>query len=382
MTDFKTYAEGTPFTGKIGRTVSTSEAAWPSAPRARPGAPNVLVFLLDDVGFAQLGCYGSDIHTPNIDRLAAGGLRYRDFHTTAICSPTRASLLTGRNPHSNGVGIIQEMATGFPGYNGSVPKENGFLSEMLLAQGYATFGIGKWHLTPASECAAGATRVRWPLSRGFETFYGFIGGKTSQWVPALVHDNHCIEPPRRPEEGYHLNADLADHAISNLVDLRAVASSKPFFMYYCLAAGHSPHHVEPEWIERYRGKFDKGWDRWREEVFARQLQLGIVPPFDSIENMLNTDFIPDGCAIDAEDHVWVADAKGGRAVRVAPNGEVVQTVKAPDGCGVYACALGGPQGNTLLLCAAPDFSDVNRRAANEAVLYVEEVKVPRGQGLP
>ena len=278
MTDFKTYSEGTPFTGKIGRTVSSSEAAWPSAPRARPGAPNVLVFLLDDVGFAQLGCYGSDIRTPNMDRLAAGGLRYRDFHTTAICSPTRASLLTGRNPHSNGVGIIQEMATGFPGYNGSVPKENGFLSEMLLAQGYATFGIGKWHLTPASECAAGATRARWPLSRGFETFYGFIGGKTSQWVPALVHDNHCIEPPKRPEEGYHLNADLADHAIGNLVDLRAVAPDKPFFMYYCPAAGHSPHHVEPAWIERYRGKFDQGWDRWREEVFARQLQLGIVPP--------------------------------------------------------------------------------------------------------
>ena len=282
MKDLKTYPEGTPFTGKIGRTAASSEAAWPLPPRARPGAPNVLVFLLDDVGFAQLGCYGSDIRTPTFDRLAAGGLRYRDFHTTAICSPTRACLMTGRNHHSNGVGIIQEMATGFPGYNGSVPRENGFLSEMLLAQGYATFGIGKWHLTLASEYASGASKARWPLSRGFERFYGFLGGKTSQWSPTLVHDSHYITPPRRPEEGYHLNADLADHAIEYLTDLRTVAPDKPFFMYYCLGAGHAPHQVEPEWIAKYRGRFDQGWDVWREEVFARQLQMGIVPPGTTI----------------------------------------------------------------------------------------------------
>ncbi len=278
MQDLEFYREGTPFTGRIGRTAATSEPAWPLPPKARDGAPNVLVFLLDDVGFAQLGCYGSDIRTPNFDRLAANGLRYRDFHTTAICSPTRACLLTGRNHHSNGVGIIQEMATGFPGYNGMVPKENGFLSEMLLAQGYATLGIGKWHLTLASEYASGASKARWPLSRGFERFYGFIGGKTNQWVPTLVHDSHYIDPPRRPEEGYHLNADLADHAIEFLTDLRTVAPGKPFFMYYCLGAGHAPHHVEPEWSERYRGQFDRGWDKWREETFARQLEMGIVPP--------------------------------------------------------------------------------------------------------
>ncbi|MEO8753072.1 MAG: arylsulfatase [Casimicrobiaceae bacterium] len=278
MQELKTYPEGTPFTGRIGRTAATSEAAWPQPQRAKACAPNVLVLLLDDVGFAQLGCYGSDIRTPNFDRLAAGGLRYRDFHTTAICSPTRACLLTGRNHHSNGVGIIQEMATGFPGYNGMVPKENGFLSEILLAQGYATLGIGKWHLTLASEYASGASKARWPLSRGFERFYGFIGGKTNQWVPTLVHDSHYIDPPKRYDEGYHLNADLADHAIEYLTDLRTIAPEKPFFMYYCLGAGHAPHHVEPEWIERYRGQFDQGWDRWREEVFARQLAMGIVPP--------------------------------------------------------------------------------------------------------
>jgi arylsulfatase len=278
LTDFRTYPEGTPFTGTIGRTAGESIAAWPMPPRPRPGAPNVLVFLLDDVGFAQLGCYGSDIRTPTFDRLAAAGLRYRDFHTTAICSPTRACLLTGRNHHSNGVGIIQEMATGFPGYNGMVPRENGFLSEMLLAQGYATFAIGKWHLTLAAEYASGASKARWPLARGFERFYGFLGGKTNQWAPTLVHDSHYIDPPKRPDEGYHLNADLADRAIEFITDLRTVAPEKPFFMYYCLGAGHAPHHVEPQWIERYRGQFDGGWDRWRERTFARQLELGIVPP--------------------------------------------------------------------------------------------------------
>ena len=277
MKELKTYPEGTPFTGKIGRTAATSEPAWPMPQRAKDGAPNVLMLLLDDVGFAQLGCYGSDIATPNFDRLAAGGLRYRDFHTTAICSPTRACLLTGRNHHSNGVGIIQEMATGYPGYNGMVPKENGFLSEMLLAQGYATFAIGKWHLTLAGEYASGASKARWPLSRGFERYYGFIGGKTSQWSPTLIHDSHYIAPPFTGDESYHLNADLADRAIEYLVDLRTVAPEKPFFMYYCLGAGHAPHQVEREWIERYRGKFDQGWDKWREAIFARQLEMGIVP---------------------------------------------------------------------------------------------------------
>jgi arylsulfatase A-like enzyme len=274
---FKTYPEGGAFTGHIARTAAQSQAAWPVGARAAKSAPNVLMLLLDDVGFAQLGCYGSTIDTPNIDRLASGGLRYRDFHTTAICSPTRACLLTGRNHHSNGVGIIQEMATGFPGYNGKVPKENGFLSEILLAQGYATFAIGKWHLTQASEYASGANKARWPLARGFERFYGFLGGKTNQWAPTLVHDNHYIEPPARPQDGYHLNADLADTAMRYVADLRAVDPDKPFFMYYCLGAGHAPHHVEPAWSDKYRGRFDQGWERWRETVFARQQEAGIIP---------------------------------------------------------------------------------------------------------
>jgi arylsulfatase len=277
MQGLKTYPEGTPFTGSIGRTAATSQAAWPVPRKARDGAPNVLIFLLDDVGFGQLSPFGSDIATPTFDRLAARGLRYRDFHTTAICSPTRACLLTGRNHHSNGVGIIQEMATGFPGYHGMIPKEHGFLSEMLLAEGYATFAIGKWHLTLAGEYASGASKARWPLSRGFERYYGFIGGKTSQWSPTLIHDSHYITPPFTGDESYHLNADLADRAIEYLTDLRTVAPSKPFFMYYCLGAGHAPHQVERKWIDAYRGRFDQGWDRWREEIYARQLQMGIVP---------------------------------------------------------------------------------------------------------
>ncbi|MCC6174626.1 MAG: arylsulfatase [Chloroflexi bacterium] len=278
VAELREYLEGTPFQGVIGNTIGESTPAWPVPPRARSGAPNVLFILLDDVGFAQLGCFGSDIHTPTFDRLAANGVRYRDFHTTAICSPTRSCLLTGRNHHSNGVGIIQEMATGFPGYNGSVPRENGFLSEILVREGYATFAVGKWHLTLASEYASGASKARWPLARGFERYYGFIGGKTSQWSPTLVADNHYISPPRSYDEGYHLNADLADKAIEFVTDLRAVSPDKPFFLYYCLGAGHAPHHVEQEWIDKYRGRFDRGWDRWRDEIFARQLDAGIVPP--------------------------------------------------------------------------------------------------------
>ena len=170
------------------------------------------------------------------------------------------------------------MGTGFPGYNGIIPRENGFLSEMLLPHGYATFAVGKWHLTPASDYASAASRARWPLGRGFERFYGFLAGMTNHWVPDLTHDNHFVAPPRPPEDGYHLNEDLADRAIEFVKDVKMGAPDKPFFLYYALGAGHAPHHVPPDWIERYRGRFDQGWDRWREGVFARQLEAGIVPP--------------------------------------------------------------------------------------------------------
>ncbi len=265
------------FLGKIGRDHSDSEPWWPDPLRAPDGAPNVVLVLLDDVGFAQLGCYGSDLDTPTFDRLAAGGLRYTGFHTTALCSPTRSCLMTGRNHHSVGMGRITDLARGFPGYTARIPKSCGFLSETLRDEGYATFMIGKWHLTPHEEAHLGASRKRWPLGRGFERFYGFFGGETHQFSPALVHDNHFTEADGDHEDGYHLTEDLADHAIEWITDLRAVDPTKPFFLYFATGACHSPHQAPPEWIDRYRGRFDQGWDRWREETFARQLDAGIVP---------------------------------------------------------------------------------------------------------
>jgi len=266
------------FEGVVGRTIESSSPWWPPLASARPGAPNVVIVLLDDVGYAQFGCYGSDIATPTFDRLAAAGVRYANFHTTALCSPTRAALLTGRNHHSNGMGRIVELATGFPGYDATVPKSNGMLSEILLGEGYATFAAGKWHLAPAGEMAMGGPKGRWPLGRGFERFYGFLGGETDQYHPDLVYDNHQVDPPRTPEEGYHLTEDLADRAISFVTDLRAVSPSKPFLLWFAPGACHAPHHVPREWSEPYGGHFDQGWDRWREEVFARQSSSGLLPP--------------------------------------------------------------------------------------------------------
>src|SRR5688572_11892772 len=192
------------FRGSTGRYHWESTPYWPPEPSPPAGAPNVMIVVLDDVGFAQLGCFGSDIATPTFDRLAAGGLRYSNFHTTALCSPTRACLLTGRNHHASGMARIVEFASGFPGYDATMPKTNGMLSEVLVRNGYATFAVGKWHLAPAPEMAMGASRERWPLGRGFERFYGFLGGETDQYHPDLVHDNHQIDPPATPEEGYHL----------------------------------------------------------------------------------------------------------------------------------------------------------------------------------
>jgi arylsulfatase A-like enzyme len=266
-----------PYEGVIGRTLDDSTPWWPPLPSAPSGAPNVVVVLLDDVGYAQLGCYGSDVATPTFDRLAASGLRYSNFHTTALCSPTRACLLTGRNHHTNGMARISEFAQGFPGYDAVVPKANGFLSEILLGHGYATFCLGKWHLTPAFEAASGGYRGRWPLGRGFERFYGFLGAETDQCHPDLAHDNHLIDPPRSPEEGYHLTEDLADRAIEYVNDLRAVSPDRPFLLWFAPGACHSPHQAPPAYIDRYRGRFDLGWDAWREQVFARQRASGLLP---------------------------------------------------------------------------------------------------------
>ncbi|MEX2557555.1 MAG: arylsulfatase [Actinomycetota bacterium] len=269
---------GKPFEGVVGRTFEDSVAWWPPLPSPPKDAPNVVIVVLDDVGYAQVGCFGSDIATPCFDGLAAGGLRYANFHTTSLCSPTRAALLTGRNHHANGMARIVELPQGFPGYDATIPKENGFVSEILLRNHYATFAVGKWHLTPATEMTMGSPRDRWPLGRGFERFYGFMGGETDQYHPDLVYDNHQIDPPRTPEEGYHLTEDLADHAILFLQDLRATYPAKPFFLYLTPGACHAPHQAPAGYIDAYRGAFDLGWDRWREAVFARQTASGLLPP--------------------------------------------------------------------------------------------------------
>jgi arylsulfatase A-like enzyme len=265
------------FRGVVGRTLDESTPWWPPLPSAPEGAPNIVVVLLDDVGYAQFGCYGSDIATPTFDRLAADGLRYSNFHTTALCSPTRACLLTGRNHHASGMGRIVEFASGFPGYDATMPKANGMLPEILVRNGYATFCVGKWHLAPAGEMVMGGLRDRWPLGRGFERFYGFLGAETDQYHPDLVEDNHQIPPPRTPDEGYHLTEDLADHAIAYVRDLRASRPSTPFLLWFAPGACHAPHQAPREYIDRYRGQFDQGWDRWREAVYARQVASGLLP---------------------------------------------------------------------------------------------------------
>src|SRR3954451_9580264 len=241
------------FRGVRGRFHHESVPWWPDQIRPPAGAPNLVLVVLDDVGFAQLGCYGSDIATPTIDGLAANGLRYSNFHTTALCSPTRSALLTGRNHHANGMGRVSELATGFPGYDGRIPRANALLPEVLVPHGYAAWAVGKWQLTPEDETHHAASRARGPLGRGFERVYGFFEGETHQYAPALVHDNHRVAAPASYASGYHLTEDLTDRAIEFVRDLRMVDASKPFFLYLATGACHSPHQPPPHHLARYRG---------------------------------------------------------------------------------------------------------------------------------
>ncbi len=262
---------------RIGRTIAESTPEFAPLPRPPQGAPNVVMIVLDDTGFGQLGCFGSDIETPNIDGLAAGGLRFNRFHVTALCSPTRACLLTGRNHHSVGMGFLPDIPIGFPGYNGRIPDATPTLPRVLRAHGYNTFAVGKWHLAPRWELSASGPFDRWPLGLGFERYYGFLGGDTNQFAPELVRDNGFIEPPRTPDSGYHLTEDLADQAMRLVVDQQHATPGKPFFLYFATGAMHAPHQAPREWIDRYAGRFDAGWDDWRDGVFARQQTLGVVP---------------------------------------------------------------------------------------------------------
>ena len=261
----------------IGLTAEQSTPGDFALPRPEPGAPNVVLIVLDDTGFAQLGCFGSGIETPHIDRLAANGLRYNRFHVTALCSPTRASLLTGRNPHAVGMGFLTDMPTAYPGYTARIPKSAASMPRLLRDAGYNTLAVGKWHLVPSGERSHAGPFDRWPLGFGFERYYGFLQGDTNQWSPNLVRDNHYVDPPTAPEDGYHLTEDLAATAIRYVQDQKHAAPDRPFFLYFPLGAMHAPHQVAPEWVEPYRGYFDGGWERWRAEVFARQIELGVVP---------------------------------------------------------------------------------------------------------
>lgn len=273
-----------PWPGKIGRTYRES-SPWLEPPvRPSTTAPNVVVIVLDDVGFAQLGCYGSTIETPNIDALAAGGRRYTGFHTTSMCSPTRASLLTGRNHHAVGMGMIADMCTGFPGYQGQVGKDSATLAEMLRPAGYGTFATGKWHLTRARDMTAAGPFEQWPLGRGFERYYGFLYSLVDQWHPELVADNHFIPAPSRP--GYHLSEDLVDQTIGMIRDQQAGRPDQPFFAYLAFGACHSPHQAPRPFIDKYRGRFDEGWDVMRERWHARQIALGVIPP-DAVLTEMN-----------------------------------------------------------------------------------------------
>lgn len=272
-----------PFRGRIELDVRDFEQDWTPyvQPQAPEGAPNVLMIVWDDVGYGAMDVFGGPIETPTMRRIAEQGLRYSNFHTTALCSPTRSSLLTGRNATSNGMACITEGAAGFPGFSGRIPFENGLLSEVLSERGWNSYAVGKWHLTPAEESDPSSWKARWPLGRGFERFYGFLGGETNQWYPDLIEDNHGVEPPRTPDEGYHLSSDLADKAIRFIRDAKAIAPEKPWFTYFCPGCGHAPHHVDEEWINRYRGRFDEGYEAIRESILARQKEIGLLP--DDVE---------------------------------------------------------------------------------------------------
>jgi len=265
-----------PFKGKIGRTVKESTPDFPAGVQAPKGAPNVLLILTDDVGFGASSTFGGPIPTPTMDRLAKSGLRYTQFHTTALCSPTRAALLSGRNHHSVATGVIMELGTGFPGYNSIMPKSAGTFAEVLKQNGYNTAWYGKNHNVPDWMSSQAGPFDLWPTGLGFEYFYGFIGGDANQWNPALFENTQPIEPPH-DQKDYFFDRDMADHAIDRIRLLHSVAPDKPWLQYYATGTAHAPHHAPRDWIAKFKGQFDQGWDKVREETFARQKQLGVIP---------------------------------------------------------------------------------------------------------
>ena len=266
------------FEGRIGRTRSESEPCFSEAPHPGEGSPNVVIVMLDDTGFAQFGCYGSDIDTPNVDRLAANGVQFTNFHVTPLCSPTRAALLTGRSQHAVGLRTVSNFRTGFPHQLGHVSNHAATVAEVLSAEGYATFCAGKWHLARTQDCSAAGPFDQWPLGRGFDRYYGFLEGETDQFHPELVIDNHRAEPPAGPEDGYHLSEDLVDQLLLMLSDSKGIRPDRPFCAYLAFGATHAPHQAPAGYLAKYRGRYDEGWDVVRERWYRRQLELGVIPP--------------------------------------------------------------------------------------------------------
>lgn len=264
------------FGGTIGRTFADSTPHFPESRQAPRGAPNVVFVLYDDLGFSDLSCFGSEISTPNADRLAREGLRYTNFHVTPLCSPTRACVLTGRNHHSAGMGLVPNFRMGYPGYRGELHHSTATVAEMLQREGYTTLGVGKWHLTPMSRFSGAGPFDQWPVQRGFDRYYGTPDGMTNQWKPDLIEDNHWVEPPDDPD--YHFTADIVDRAIGMVRDVRNGDAHRPFFLYLAFCAVHFPHHVPRSYIDKYVPVFEKGWDRTRADRLERQKALGIVDP--------------------------------------------------------------------------------------------------------
>lgn len=277
------------FKGKIELDIRDSKSDWSAytPKRAPEGAPNILFVLYDDTGLGAWSPYGGGINMPTLDRLAANGLTYTQWHTTALCSPTRSTILTGRNHHLNGMASITETADGFPGANGRVPDDCAPFAQIMRENGWSTFWIGKNHNVPEQDVAPGGSRTEWPTQIGFDRFYGFLGGETNNWYPDLVEDNHFIEAPATPEEGYHLSKDLADKALEMLRNQQATNPSKPWYMWFNPGANHAPHHSPKEYADKYKGKFDEGYDAYREWVTKRMKEKGIIP-----ENTVNTEMNP------------------------------------------------------------------------------------------
>ena len=329
-----------PFAGKVGPTYRESTPDFPRPISAPAGAPNILLVLTDDTGFGHAATFGGAAATPTLDRLAKNGLRYNRFHTTALCSPSRAALLTGRNHHSVGTGVIIEMGTGYPGYTGSVPKTAAGMPEVLRLNGYATAAIGKWHNTPAVEISPAGPFDRWPTGStwGFEYFYGFMQGETPQYYPVLYRNTSPVAPPGTPDQGYHFAADMADEAIGWINSVNATNPAKPWFLYLSTAGVHAPHHSPKAYRDKYKGRFDAGWEKYREDTLARQKALGVVPADTKLTPLPND--IPAWASLSADQrrvyarlmenytsYLEYTDAQIGRVVdAVAASGETDNTL--------------------------------------------------------